>query len=378
MSETNANTMGDVQQIATALIHESPYQVRKIAGTPELDKSLMELADNIRRHGLINPITVRKTTTADRYECVAGHRRLAACMLNDCETIAAVVADGLGDAAAEEILVAENMLRQDMTTIDEGETCILLCKTRTPAEAAKICQKSERWVYRRLLIDKLSTTAKAVGKTYKWPAAFCEALGKHGMNQQDAMIHEAARSAGAAFSDVLDGTVDTSAAPFFAGALSALGEAEKGVEPLPERKPRKTATAAPKEKPAAPPTPAPEPEKSTEAAQQPQEPSQTENSHTGDQILLRMARRNPLMEMDGRNLVLLIMSPDWADPFEQDYDSAVELLWDRMRMSIERKLTTADPQAAETLAANVCQVLDRIMGASAPEAENDETESEAV
>lgn len=43
----------------------------------EKDNDILELAESIDRQGLINPILVRKTGP-DKYEVIAGHRRLEA------------------------------------------------------------------------------------------------------------------------------------------------------------------------------------------------------------------------------------------------------------------------------------------------------------
>ena len=53
-------------------IQPNPYQPR----TDFAPEPLAELADSIRRHGILQPLTVRRTKTG--WELVAGERRLRA------------------------------------------------------------------------------------------------------------------------------------------------------------------------------------------------------------------------------------------------------------------------------------------------------------
>ncbi|HRJ90058.1 MAG TPA: ParB/RepB/Spo0J family partition protein [Pyrinomonadaceae bacterium] len=80
-------------------------------------RSIEELAESIKRHGLVNPITVRRV--GDRAEIVAGERRFLAARSAGLESIAAVVLE-LDDTAAAEIQLIENGQRQDQHPLDEG------------------------------------------------------------------------------------------------------------------------------------------------------------------------------------------------------------------------------------------------------------------
>jgi ParB/RepB/Spo0J family partition protein len=178
----------DIIQIQLDQVADSPFQVRAISGTPELDAALMDLAANIKQHGLINPVTVRPLA-AGGVECVAGHRRLAAARLAGLETISATVLR-IPDSTAEEILVSENLFRQDLTPIEESKSVCQLLKTRSIPEVAKLCQKSERWVYRRASIDKLSDDWKMLAERFKLSAAFCEAIARLTPDLQQVVIDD--------------------------------------------------------------------------------------------------------------------------------------------------------------------------------------------
>ena len=118
----------------------------------ELDReTIFELAESIKREGLINPITVRPK--GDRFEVVAGHRRFVACKLAGLSTISCVVRK-LTDEQAVEIMVHENLERLDVDPVDEALLIGRLVgddETKI-SETAKRLNRSELWVEDRLNI----------------------------------------------------------------------------------------------------------------------------------------------------------------------------------------------------------------------------------
>jgi len=80
-------------------------------------EAVWQLAESIKREGLINPITVRPI--AGGYEVVAGHRRLIACKLAGLASIKCVVRE-VSDEQAAEIMVHENLERLDVDPVDEA------------------------------------------------------------------------------------------------------------------------------------------------------------------------------------------------------------------------------------------------------------------
>ncbi len=81
------------------------------------EQNILELADSIREHGVIQPIVVRKI--ADKYEIIAGERRYKASILAGKTTIPAIVTN-LDDRNSAEIALIENVQRQDLTPIEEA------------------------------------------------------------------------------------------------------------------------------------------------------------------------------------------------------------------------------------------------------------------
>jgi ParB/RepB/Spo0J family partition protein len=79
---------------------------------------LQELAESIKEHGLIQPITVRQLDCGT-YQIVAGERRYRAYKLSGQETIPAIIQD-LTDEEASAIMLSENVSRSDLDPIDEA------------------------------------------------------------------------------------------------------------------------------------------------------------------------------------------------------------------------------------------------------------------
>ena len=83
------------------------------------DVSLGELADSIRQQGVIQPIALRPIADTDRYEIIYGERRYRASLIADKESIPAVVYD-VDEAEAEEMSIAENLQRENITPTEEA------------------------------------------------------------------------------------------------------------------------------------------------------------------------------------------------------------------------------------------------------------------
>lgn len=127
----------------------------KDAMRSELDREgLFELADNIKQNGLINPITVRPV--GERYEVVAGHRRISACKIAGKIKIPCVVRE-LSDDQAFEVMAAENLERADVDPVDESIFIKnYIEKTgKTAAEVARSLKRSLSYVQSRLVVGEM-------------------------------------------------------------------------------------------------------------------------------------------------------------------------------------------------------------------------------
>jgi len=80
--------------------------------------SVDELAESIKKIGLIQPIVVR-TNSSEFFEIVAGYRRFNACKKLGCRKITCHVVE-LDDKTAYEVSIIENVQRHTLNPIDEG------------------------------------------------------------------------------------------------------------------------------------------------------------------------------------------------------------------------------------------------------------------
>src|SRR5881628_2394483 len=101
----------------TVPIHEivpNPEQPRRHFD----DEALGQLADSIRRHGLLQPLVVRRV--AGHYELIAGERRLRASIRAGLERIPVIVREARAEDRLELALI-ENVQRENLTQLEEAE-----------------------------------------------------------------------------------------------------------------------------------------------------------------------------------------------------------------------------------------------------------------
>ncbi len=93
-------------------IDVNPYQPRKNFN----QETLEELSQSIKKLGVIQPITVRKTDD-NKYQLIAGERRLRASSLAGIETIPAYIRT-VDDPSLLELSLVENIQREDLDAIE--------------------------------------------------------------------------------------------------------------------------------------------------------------------------------------------------------------------------------------------------------------------
>lgn len=102
------------QTLALHVIESGRYQPR---GHFE-EQTLNELADSIRRNGVMQPILVRPKT-ATSYEIIAGERRWRAAKMAGLSEIPVLIRD-LTDKQALELAIVENVQREDLHPLEES------------------------------------------------------------------------------------------------------------------------------------------------------------------------------------------------------------------------------------------------------------------
>ena len=106
------------------------------------EEALAELADSIREHGVIQPLTVRKLASG-YYQIIAGERRWRAARMAGLTEVPAVVIEA-DDQKAAELALVENLQREDLNPMEEAAGYQSLIQTyhMTQEEAAQRVGKS--------------------------------------------------------------------------------------------------------------------------------------------------------------------------------------------------------------------------------------------
>jgi len=136
----------------------NPHQPRKIF----IDQTITELSESIVQYGLIQPITVRRSSNS-KFELIAGERRLRACTLANFKTITAIVIDvDSCDSAA--LALIENLQRENLNYIDEAEgySNLIMDFGLTQDELANKVGKTQATIANKLRILKLSPHIKKI------------------------------------------------------------------------------------------------------------------------------------------------------------------------------------------------------------------------
>ena len=106
------------------------------------DAALQDLADSIRTHGIIQPLTVRRLSSG-YYQIIAGERRWRAAKLAGLTEVPAVIIEA-DDRKTMELALIENLQREDLNPIEEanGYKSLMEDYGLTQEEAAQRVGKS--------------------------------------------------------------------------------------------------------------------------------------------------------------------------------------------------------------------------------------------
>jgi ParB family chromosome partitioning protein len=145
------NDNSRIVEIDVNLIDPNPFQPRKVFS----DDELVELAETIEQHGLIQPIIVRKV--GDRYQIISGERRTRATKLAGLPVIKAQVYENLEDKTMAEWALIENIQRVDLNPVEVSRSYQQLIDNHgyTHEDLAKIVGKSRSAITNSLRLLKL-------------------------------------------------------------------------------------------------------------------------------------------------------------------------------------------------------------------------------
>jgi ParB family chromosome partitioning protein len=106
-------THAQIREVPTNRILPNPAQPR----LSYEEESLVELADSIREHGVLQPILVRPV--GSQFELIAGERRWRASRMAQRDSIPAIVVE-FDDETALEVSIIENLQREDVSPLEEA------------------------------------------------------------------------------------------------------------------------------------------------------------------------------------------------------------------------------------------------------------------
>ena len=136
---------GRVVFLPARVIHPNPAQPRKIFR----QEALTELCDSIRQHGILQPLSVRRSGAG--YELIAGERRLRAAQMAGLTDIPCIVMT-MTDKESGMAALVENLQRQDLDFIEEarGISCLMEQWSMSQEQAARLLGKSQSAVANKL------------------------------------------------------------------------------------------------------------------------------------------------------------------------------------------------------------------------------------
>ena len=159
---------GRVQMVRLERIMPNPLQPRRIFDPT----GLQELAESIRRHGVLQPLTVRKT--GDGLELVAGERRLRAARLAGLREVPCIFVS-VDEVQSGMLALVENLQRRDLDYLEEAAGLARLMERYglSQEQAAAQVGKSQSAVANKLRI-------------LKHPPQVLEALRRTGLTERHA------------------------------------------------------------------------------------------------------------------------------------------------------------------------------------------------
>ena len=186
--------LGDMSEPAA---EESAYRMlplHRVEPNPEQprqdfdEEELTALAESIRQHGILQPLTVRETGTG-YYQIIAGERRWRAARMAELTEVPAILVEA-DDRKAMELALIENLQRQDLNSVEEalGYQSLIEEFGLTQEEAANRVGKSRPAVANSLRLLSLDEKVLELLRTGAITAGHAKAILmlKSGKKQQEA------------------------------------------------------------------------------------------------------------------------------------------------------------------------------------------------
>ena len=168
---------GRVIFLPARAIHPNPAQPRKIFR----EEALAELAESIRQHGILQPLSVRRVGMS--YELIAGERRLRAAQMAGLTDIPCIVMS-MDEKESGMAAMIENLQRQDLDFVEEATGIANLMEKwgMSQEQAARLLGKSQSAVANKLRLlrhsEKVLNALRTNGLTERHARALLKLPGE--------------------------------------------------------------------------------------------------------------------------------------------------------------------------------------------------------
>ena len=170
---------GRVVFLPARSIRPNPAQPRRIFR----EEALEELAESIRRHGILQPLSVRRIDTG--YELIAGERRLRAGQLAGLSEIPCIIMN-MDDKESGAAALVENLQRQDLDFVEEarGISSLMSRYSLSQEQTARLLGKSQSAVANKLRLLRHSEQVLRALREYDLTERHARALLKLPLESQ--------------------------------------------------------------------------------------------------------------------------------------------------------------------------------------------------
>lgn len=160
------------QMVRISLVEPNKEQPR----TSFDDEAIVNLADSIRQHGVLQPILVRPLENGS-YQIVAGERRWRAARMAGLAEIPVTIKE-LDDKQTAQIALVENLQREDLNPVEEalGYQGLIETYGMTQGDVAQIVGKSRSTVTNSLRLLELDTEVKNLLEIGEITIGHCKVL----------------------------------------------------------------------------------------------------------------------------------------------------------------------------------------------------------
>ena len=185
---TKEKPINRVVEVDISDIRPNPHQPRS-----EFDiADIQSLADSILQNGILQPLTVRRGE--NRYELIAGERRLRAAKLAGLRAVPCIILDISSRNSAIMALV-ENIQRQDLSFFDEASAIekLITYYGMTQEDAAAKLGKAQSTIANKLRLLRLTADEREVIMKYNLTERHARAL--LGISDEKLLSETAAKAA---------------------------------------------------------------------------------------------------------------------------------------------------------------------------------------